>query len=89
MLSHDIPVDLLSLMLKEAVENEDGELEFATFHIIDFLLVLLILSIETTPKAIALVMKRLSENPHTIKELRVSTVKFESLFYTTTNLKTY
>lgn len=70
MLSHDIPVDLLSLMLKEAVENEDGELEFATFHIIDFLLLLLISSIETTPKTIALVMRRLSENPHTIKELR-------------------
>lgn len=70
MLSNDIHVDLLSLMLKEAVENEDGELEFATFRIIDFLLELLIPSISVTPKAIALVMKRLSENPHTIKELR-------------------
>lgn len=68
-LSHDTPDDLLSLMLKEAVENEDGELEFATLHIIDFLLSVVFSSMEGTPKAIALVMKRLSENPHILKEV--------------------
>jgi brassinosteroid-6-oxidase 1 len=70
MSSQDSSDDLLSSMLQEAVENEDGEFEFATLKIIDFIVILLFAVTETTPNTTALVMKRLSENPHILQELR-------------------
>lgn len=62
--------DLLSWILKEAEENEDGEFEFGTFHIVDLILSMFFSAIETIPRTLAVVVKRLSENPHIIQELR-------------------
>ena len=83
--------DLLSSILKEAAENEDGEFEFATFKIVDFIVVSLFTVIENTPKRIALVVKHLSENPHIIQELRVSMLKYKGVFVQQhmTNLNSY
>lgn len=80
MSSQDSSDDLLSSMLQEAVENEDGEFEFATLKIIDFIVILLFAVTETIPNTTALVMKRLSENPHILQELRVSIFKYKRVF---------
>lgn len=70
MSSHNSSDDLLSWILKEAEENEDGEFEFATFQIVDLILSMFFSAIETIPRMLALVVRRLSENPHIIQELR-------------------
>lgn len=62
--------DLISSILKDAAEKEDGESEFKTYEIAETILKLMIASIETTPKTIALVVMHLSKNPHIIEELR-------------------
>lgn len=72
MSSHDSSDDLLSSMLKDAEEKEDGDFEISTFQIVDFILSLMFVALETTPKTISLAVKRLSENPHIIQELRVN-----------------
>ena len=79
MSSCDSSDDLLS-MLKEAEEKEDGDFEISTFQIVDFFFHLLFVVLETTPKTIALVVKRLSENPHIIQELRVNIFYCKSVF---------
>lgn len=62
--------DLISSILKDAAENEDGESEFKTYEIAETILKLMIASIETTPKTIALVVMHVSKNPQIIQELR-------------------
>jgi hypothetical protein len=52
MSSHYSSDDLLSSILKEAAENEDGEFEFATFQIVDFIVVSLFTVIENTQKGL-------------------------------------
>ena len=66
--------DLLSFVLKYVTEKETtSKFEFTTEQIIDLIVHLLFVYIETRPKTFAMVVQRLSKNTHTIKELRVST----------------
>lgn len=85
MSSHDSSDDLLSSMLKDAEEKEDGDFEISTFQIVDFILSLMFVVLETTPKTITLAVKRLSENPHIIQELRA---EYEAIRHTKGNNET-
>lgn len=63
--------DLLSATLKDAAEREAaGKIEFTTDQIVDLIVLCVFAAIETTPRTMALIVKRLSENPHIIPELR-------------------
>ena len=65
--------DLLSSILKDEAEKEaTGKIEFTTEQIVDLIVLCVFAAIETTPRTMALIVKRLSENPHIIPELRVS-----------------
>nr|UXW62811.1 cytochrome P450 85A1 [Pinus koraiensis] len=65
--------DLLSSILKDETEKEAaGKIEFTTEQIVDLVVLCVFAAVETTPKTMAWVVKRLSENPHIISELRVS-----------------
>jgi len=63
--------DLLSSILKDEAEKEAaGKIEFTTEQIVDLIVLCVFAAIETTPRTMAVVVKRLSENPHIIRELR-------------------
>ena len=67
--------NLLSFVLKYATEKETAcKFEFTTEQIIDLIVHLLFVYIETRPKTFAMVVQRLSKNTHTIQELRLSTL---------------
>jgi cytochrome P450 len=72
--------DLISSILKDAIENEDGELEFETCELAELILGLMTTAFETTPKTMTLVVMHLSKNPHIIQELRVSMFPFKTIF---------
>lgn len=63
--------DLLSSILKDATEKEAaGKTEFTTEQIVDLIVLCVFAAVETTPRTMAWVVKRLSENPHITSELR-------------------
>lgn len=63
--------DLLSSILKDEAEKEAaGKIEFTTEQIVDLIVLCVFAAIETTPRTMASIVKRLSENPHIIPELR-------------------
>eukprot|EP01018_Ginkgo_biloba_P003323 Gb_39886 [translate_table: standard] len=68
-MSPDPHEDFLSTLLK--INNEDNRFQLTTDQILDLMVGLLFGGFDTTARTMALVVKRLSENPHVVQLLRV------------------
>lgn len=68
--SDDLYEDQLSAIQKDGAENETDKFQWTNEYMIELFVRLIIAAMETTPKTMALAVKRLTENPHIIPQLR-------------------